>query len=349
MAPAQNGAVRVGIAGLGRSGWNLHAEAIADLPERFRIVAVADSNPARQREAADRFGCRPYPDFDPLVKDEKVELLVVATPTPLHAGQAVAALRAGKNVVCEKPLATCVADADRMIAAAKKADRMLTVFQSQRYAPDFLKVREVIASGKLGRIVLIRIAIHGFGRRWDWQTLKEFGGGSLNNTGSHFLDQALLLFGEPEPEIFCQLERTLAAGDAEDHCKVILHAPDAPTIDLEITSACAYPQDLWLVMGTRGGLTGSGGRLQWKYVDFDKLPARPVDRNPTPDRSYNAEQLPWKETTWERPADTPAKKGIPFYKDLYETLRQGAPLAITPESVRRQIAALEKCHQLAGM
>ena len=337
--------VKAGIVGLGRSGWFNHALTIQALPDQYTIVAATDPNPDRCREAAETFGCRTHDSLSALLADDDVELVILATPSQLHCAQTKEALACGKHVVCEKPMADDSSQVQQMIDAARAADRVLTVFQNQRYMPSFMKVRQVIASGKLGRIVQIRIAIHNFGRRWDWQTLKEFSGGELNNTGSHFMDQALLLFGSAQPEIFCHLERTLTSGDAEDHCKVILQAPDAPMIDMEISRSCAYGQDLWHVIGTRGGLSGTASQLSWKTVDFSTMPPRPVDRNPTSDRSYNSEQLTWQEETWQKPDDLPTTQSC-FYVDVYKTLRQNAPLAITPESVLRQIAVLERCHAL---
>jgi len=338
-------AIKVGIAGLGRSGWNIHKKLLTQLPEMFKIVAVLDGKPERRKEAEKELGCRSYSEYSDLLSDEEVELMVVAMPSHLHAPWTIQALEAGKDVVCEKPMATCLADADKMIEAAKRTGRLLTIFQNRRYSDDFLKVKEVIGSGKLGRIVMIRMCVHSFSRRWDWQTLKEYGGGSLNNTGPHFLDQALQLMGDVEPKVFCHLERTLTSGDADDHVKVILQAEGAPMIDLEITSCCAYPRDTWLVMGTSGGLTGTPKMLRWKYVDWSKMPPRPVDREPTPDRSYNREDLIWEpEEVWEASKE-PGPGQIQFYRDLYATMRQGKPLAITPESVRKQIAVLEECHR----
>ncbi len=339
--------VRVGIAGLGRSGWGLHVNTLEAIPDEYRIVAVCDPDPNRQAEAQARLGCRAYTDFGAMFADDDVDLVVVATPSHLHAQLAIEAMRAGKSVIVEKPFATNLRDADRMLAAARETGCLLTGSQDQRYAPDFLKVREVIESGRLGRIVLVRIAWHWFRRRWDWQTLKEFGGGSLNNDGSHVIDQALVLLGNVEPEVFCQMERTpLSFGDAEDHVKVILRAPGAPLIDLEFTNACAYPQDIWLVMGTQGGLTGSHTHLRWKSIDPRILPARQVSREPTPDRSYNREELPWVEETCDVSKEGHRTNNQRLYHGLYATLRRGAPLAITPESIRRQIAVLEKCREL---
>lgn len=346
MAKKKSPVVNVGIAGLGRSGWHIHARLLQQVPEQFKLVAVMDADEARMKEAEDKFGCKKYKDFDSLIGDPNVELAVVAMPSHLHAPFAIQALNAGKDVVCEKPMATRLADADEMIATARKAKKVLSIFQNRRYAADFLKVREVLDSGKLGRIVMIRMAVHGFGRRWDWQTLKEYGGGSLNNTGPHFLDQALQLMGGDEvPEVFCHLDRALTCGDADDHVKVILRLKNHPMIDLEITAACPYGQGAWLVMGTCGGLSGTASALKWKYFDPKDLPPRQVDRKPTPDRSYNSEPVPWKpEESWDAKAE-PGPPAHQFYVDLYGVLRHGQSLVITPESVRRQMAVLEECHR----
>ncbi|NLX06665.1 MAG: Gfo/Idh/MocA family oxidoreductase [Phycisphaerae bacterium] len=346
MNAAANAPVPVGVIGLGRSGWGIHINAMRPMPENFKIVGVTDPNAARCKEATDEFGCKVYQSVDQMLADKGVELVVVASLNRMHPPHAIQAMEAGKNVVCEKPMAADAAEADRMIAVSKKTGKMLAVFQNRRYAPDFVKVKEVIDSGKLGRIVMIKMMAHGFSRRWDWQTLKEFGGGALNNTGPHFVDQALQLFGPAEPNIFCHMENVLSSGDAEDHVKVVFSAPKSPMIDLEITSACAYGQGNWLVMGSSGGLKGTMGELEWKYVDFSKMPPRPIDRTSTPDRSYNREDLTWTEEKWEKSNDFPGEATC-FYRDLYETIRNAKPLHITPESVRRQIAILEKCHQLS--
>ena len=339
-----DGQIKVGIAGQGRSGWGIHARLIEPLDELYQVVAVADRLANRQREAAARFGCRTYDDLASMLQDDEVELVVNSLPSHLHPSGSIAALRAGKHVVCEKPMAARVADADDMIDAARQAGRVLAIFQNYRYDPDLQKVQEVIASGVLGRIVMIRMAWQGFGRRWDWQTLQEYDGGSLNNTGPHPLDMALQFFGPTKPEVFCHLERTLTLGNAEDHVKLILHGPDAPMIDLEITSACAYRQDPWLVMGTQGTLTGTRRALRWRYLDPAQLEPRQVDERPTPDRSYNREGIEWTEGSWDRSEYTgPGHTG--FYLDLYETIRHAKPLFITPESVRRQVEVLEECHR----
>ena len=205
--------INVGIAGLGRTGWNNHANAFAHLPEQFRVVAVCDPDPERQAEAIERFDCLAYASYEELVADKAVELMVVATPSNLHAAQSIAAMRAGQHVIVEKPMASDLAGADAMLAVAEETGRILTVHQNLRYAADFVKVREVIASGVLGRIIEVRIHNGGFDRRWDWQTMKRYGGGALNNSGPHFVDMGLLLIDDPEPD------RLLPHGDHASLCR----------------------------------------------------------------------------------------------------------------------------------
>jgi predicted dehydrogenase len=314
------------------------------MTDQYSITAALDVDPSRRQEAQDAFGCRTYEELGGMLRDPEVELVVVALPSHLHARASIAALEAGKLVVCEKPMATSVADADRMIATAHDCGRLLTVFQNRRYSPDFTVVRDVLQSGVLGRIVLIHMTGSGFGRRWDWQTLKEYGGGSLNNNAVHPLDQALILMGEGTPQIFCHMERALTLGDAEDHVKLILRMDGAPMIDIEVSSVSAYERESWHVMGTHGGLVGTSAQLRWRFIDPAALPARAVDRRPTPDRSYNREELAWAEHRWSLDSyDGPGEAG--FYADLFKTIRCGAPLAVTPESVRRVIWVLEECHR----
>ena len=349
--------VNVGIVGLGRSGWDIHAKTLSQverLKSRFRVAAVTDNSPQRNQEATETLQCRAYPDLASLLNDKDVELVVIATPSHVHTEQTIEAIARGKHVVCEKPMALSAKEADRMIAAAERGSRLLTIFHNMRYWGDFLKVKEVLASGKLGRIVQVKRTMQRFTRRWDWQTLREFGGGMFFNAGAHLVDLALqLLPAELEPKdlgIFVDAQHALSSGDAEDHAKIILRAPrvkDVPTIEIEISNACAYPQETWHVMGTAGGLHGSSERLDWKWLDLASLPQREVDRNPAAaDRRFNREDLPWRQECWSKGVEESPDYAA-FYEDLYRSLRGGKSVAIAPQSVRKTITVLERCRELA--
>ena len=345
------------IAGLGRSGWGIHARLLAEQPERFTVAAVQDHLPERRAEAERRFGCRSYAGFDDLIADRAVELVVVAVPSHLHAPYAIAALQAGRHVVCEKPMATTLAEAERLAAAGHAAGRLLSVFQNWRFRPDLQKILAVIGAGALGRIVQARLVNHGFSRRWDWQTLRRFGGGSLNNTGPHLIDAGLALFGAGRPRVLYVSDRVQTLGDAEDHVKIVL-TPDpgdpaaagAPTVDIEITSTCAYGQPMFHVMGSEGGLTGGNGELRWRSVRPGSRPERRLSTEPTEDRSYNREKIEWVERRWTleeaKAAGAPETEGeARYYRELFGAIRNGGPLPVTAEQALRQMRVIEECRR----
>jgi predicted dehydrogenase len=347
MAGAKPKRIRVGIIGQGRSGYAIHADHLRR-DKRYEIVAVVDPLLDRRQQAQKEFGAQTYESHQEMLGRSDLDLVVNAAPSHLHVPITIEALEAGHNVLCEKPLARCVADVDRLIAAASQAGRLLAIFQQSRFAPYFVQIRKVIASGVLGRIVMIKTASNGFGRRWDWQTLQECNGGNLLNTGPHPLDQVLQLFGEAMPEIKCVMDRTNTFGDAEDHVKLLMTARNRPTIDLEISSCAAYSPYNYLVHGTRGGLMASQAEVNWKYYKPEQAPKRKLIREPLPDRQYCSEKLNWTERKWTVPkakADLFAYMARQFYTHLYATLTQGAPLVVTPAQVRRQIAVIEECHR----
>lgn len=366
--------IPVGILGLGRSGWGIHAKAIAAMNAdpatagRYTIAAAFDTDTPRLTQSAAELACRAHASVDSLLRDPAIELVVVATPNRFHFPHALAALQAGKHVLCEKPFTTSTAEVDQLIAAATKNGLTLQPFQQRRYEPDFLKIRALISSGILGDIVFIRTCWHSFKRRWDWQTISSLSAGELLNNGPHPIDHALWLFDGtdgsdpalPLPHIWCQRRRTLCTGDAEDHVKILLSGHGRPNIDIEISSAVAYGQDRWIICGTRGGLKGNADALEWKHVDFSALPPRPLPpatdfEQSTPDRSYNGEQLPWISDSWKLSGSAGGGAGAPpaiqpvldLYSSLHATLRLGKPQEITPQSVRRRVAVIEQCIKLA--
>ncbi len=259
--------LNVGIIGQGRSGRDIHAYSLSKMPEYYNIAAVVDPLKERRNRAKEELGCDTYADYRELLDRTDLDLIVNASPSHLHVPISMDILQSGFNVLCEKPLARRTEEVDALIKAAESSGKLLAVFQQSRFAPAFEKMGKVIESGILGRIVQISIAYNGFfSRRWDWQTLQENNGGNLLNTGPHPLDQALQLFGpDAQPQVTCSMDSANTFGDAEDYVKLLLQGEGRPTIDVEISSCCAYPGYTYNVQGTQGGLRGSTSHLEWKY------------------------------------------------------------------------------------
>jgi len=340
-----NNPIQVGIVGLGRSGWDIHARTLSEMSESYNITAVSDPMEVRRNEAQARFGCQAYTNIDELLANEYVELVVVASPSHLHHADTMKALQAGKHVLVEKPMAMSVAEVDEMIAAAEKAGKILSINQNTRYHPDLQLIKQVIHSGVLGQIIEIRLADTSFGRRWDWQTLRSYGGGMLNNNGAHLIDWAVTCFEDPDPEIYCRMQTTpLFAGDAESHVKIVLNPKGGPLVDIELSHACAYRLPHCMLLATQGSLVSDRSLIQWKYFLPQDLPPMVLDTL-VANRQYNSEEIPWHEETRQIDPD-PSWGARGIFKDLYLTLRERVPLAVTPASVRRQIAIIERCRCL---
>lgn len=332
--------VRVGVVGLGRSGWGIHCAYLAKA-HNFELVAVADPMEERRREAIESLGvARAYESPEELFADDDVELVVIATPSFSHKDLAIKALQAGKHVQVEKPMALTAAEVDEMVAAGERAGRLVTCFQNRRADPDFLEIQKLIAGGLLGRVFFIRIGNYSFNRRRDWQTLTRLGGGMLNNWGAHRIDQALLLLGGAYDELFCDLQKTVSAGDAEDHVKVTLRR-EGLVIDIEIFSACPLrPGPTWTVIGERGMAVGDH-TITVKWVDKEALPPIEADPGAAEGRSYGApEELPWQVREIVPAGESHTKV---LYDHLYQSIRHGEPLFVTPQSVRLQLEVLDRC------
>jgi len=341
--------IKAGVAGYGRSGVGNHCNSMLKLPEKYEIVALCEPNNERRKQAEETLKCRVYKDFHKFLQDEETELVTIAMPSHLHTECAVAALKAGKHVVCEKPLSDKVADVDKMIKTAKKYNKIFAPFQNKRHDPLFLKIKEIVDSGILGKIVEVKITWHSFGRRWDWQTLRKFKGGTLNNTCPHAIDHGLQFMPEKDTyKIFCQLEKTLTCGDADDHVKIIMQGKKSPLLDIEVTSAAAYEQgEKYFIMGTKGGLKANWNEIWWKYCNPETLPKRTLPKIAISEGKYNSEEIKWKEEYWKVPANA-TSYSVAFYEHLYDSLTKGVPLFVTPESARRVVWLIEQCHKIAG-
>ncbi len=343
--------LNVALIGYGRSGRDIHGRHFHVDTDRFKVVAVVDNLEIRRKMAAEEFGCDTYEDYKELFGRTDIDLVVNASFSHMHAPITIDLLDHGFNVLVEKPCAKTADDVQAMMDAAEKNGKMFAIFQQSRFAPYFEKVKSVIDSGVLGRIVQISINFNGFARRWDWQCCQDFMAGSLYNTGPHPMDQALnLLDYEGTPNVFCKMDRANTFGDAEDYVKVILTAPDRPLIDVEISSCDAYPVFTYKVQGTRGGLKGNMTHIDWKYFSEDEAPKQTLIKTPLMDDEgnplYCSEKLIWTEESWDSPDPRTFTYAVKrFYNMIYDHLVDGTPLVITPEQVKQQIAVIDECHR----
>jgi predicted dehydrogenase len=189
--------IRVGLIGFGFVSKTFHVP-LLEATEGYDIVAVSSSHPADVKAV--------LPDVevvsDPttLATHRGVDLVVVASPNETHAPLAEHAMRAGRNVVVDKPFTITVAEARHLAAVAREKRVLLSVFQNRRWDSDFLTVRDAIRAKLLGRVVRFESRIDRYRPevRERWREMPGPGAGLLYDLGPHLIDQALVLFGIPD-------------------------------------------------------------------------------------------------------------------------------------------------------
>lgn len=195
--------LRVGIIGTGGIAVGAHLPGYQKLGDRVEVVALCDINEEKLARASERFGVeKTFTDYNDLLALD-LDLVSVCTPNYLHNPVAIAALEAGKHVLCEKPLALNAQQAQEMVDAAEKAGKHLMIGVNNRYRQESQKLKKMIERGDLGEIYAART---GWVRRrgvpfWgDWFMEKEkAGGGPLIDIGVHMLDLTRWLMGNPKP------------------------------------------------------------------------------------------------------------------------------------------------------
>ncbi len=346
--------LNVAILGQGRSGWKIHGKAMLSANEMFETKAIVDPLKERRDKVAARYGKNidTYADYTEILDRADIDLVINATPSHLHVETTKALMEHGFNVLCDKPLARRESEVQLLIDTAKANNVGFYIFQQSRFAAFFTEIRKIIDSGKLGRIIQISISYSGFARRWDWQTVQAFNGGSLLNTGPHPMDQALQLFGEGEPEVKCFMDRVNTFGDAEDYVKVILSGKGKPVIDIEISSCKPYNHDTYNIQGSNGGLTASTSKITYKYFKPEECQDQHLIKTPLDDAegepAYCSEDLKLYEEEWELKSEeygTFADMTGSFYKMLHKHITEGGELVVTPEQVKKQIRVIEECHR----
>lgn len=189
----------VGYGGMG--GWHTEKLLKSDVAELAGIYDIR----RERNELAESRGIHAYGSLRELLQDSEVELVTVAVPNDAHEDVVVKALNAGKNVICEKPVALSLESLNRMIEAAEKNHVHFSTHQNRRWDVDYLAMKQVHDSGELGKVINIESRIHGSrGIPSDWRGEKVHGGGMLYDWGIHLIDQMLMIFGfENVESVYC--------------------------------------------------------------------------------------------------------------------------------------------------
>jgi myo-inositol 2-dehydrogenase / D-chiro-inositol 1-dehydrogenase len=148
--------IRVALVGCGSIARAAHLPAMAHLRDRVRLIAAADLNEEAVRAAAEPWDAAIYTDYRRCVEREDVDMVMIATPEFEHRGPVEAAAAAGKPVLCEKPMASSLDDADAMLAACHRAGVRLMIGHSRRFTRRYMEIRRAVDEGEIGHLRLVR-------------------------------------------------------------------------------------------------------------------------------------------------------------------------------------------------
>ncbi len=247
--------INIGFIGLGGMGMH-QVRAFAKL-RRCRIAAGSDVAPKGRKTFATQFPkAAVYKDHKQLLKDNNVDAVLIATPTGFHKAVAVDVLRAGRDVLTEKPMAMNTVDCRRMIDVADKTGRLLMVAQCRRYDTDWGTFAKVYRAGKLGSPVLWRHCMAGNRPPTPWFMDAKLGGGPMIDGAVHNQDFAVMLFGKPTEVVVSSIK--LTKHTAVDTASAVIHYENGCQLLLSWSWGIARGDAMHDVLGPKATLTFPG-------------------------------------------------------------------------------------------
>jgi predicted dehydrogenase len=327
--------LRIGIAGMGGMGW-FHASRFFQIPG-VQLAAIADVRPERleakhavkinieNRVAVpDLSAVQRFPDAERLIANADVDVIDVCLPSYLHSVYAVQALRRGRHVLCEKPMALNVADADAMLAAARESGRQLMIAQCIRFWPEYQFLKQTVQEGSLGRLLSLNLyRIGGRPASWGWQDWfmdPARSGGSLYDLHIHDVDFVNYLLGSPD-QIWATGRRS-APGSACEVIHAIFGYAGGPQVSIhagwsEVQIPFRAGYEAWFERG---------------YLRFDpeKTPALTIFSDASQMKQQPALYMP---------GDAYLNE-IQYFVDCVQN--NETPLECLPESARQSMALLAK-------
>lgn len=227
-----------------------------------RLVAVVSRDSRRAKAFAAKFGAEhAYTNYDEMLRNPDVTAVAIHTPNAQHAGQAIAAARAGKHVFCDKPMATSVADAERIVRECEKAGVMLGINFHNRFMPCFIETRRIIASGEIGDVHLVQLeaspGARSGGRLATWRVDPVLAGlGTTYSIGVHVYDILRYLLAS-EIEMVSAFFDT-PRGVMEETNLSLFRFANGVLAQLSVHEKSPFPHNDFVIYGSKGRITGRG-------------------------------------------------------------------------------------------
>lgn len=251
-----------------------HAAALMEIPEA-EFYAVYDRDSTRAEQFAEKYPVKVYGSFDELLNDPELTAVTIATPTGAHKDVAVPCAKAGKHILCEKPLDVTLEKADAIINACEKHNVYLSAVFQARFSDNVKLIKDAIDAGRFGKLVLCSAQVKWYrsqeyydnaGWRGTWAL---DGGGALMNQSIHIIDLLLYMAGEPEAVHAFTGTMTHERLEVEDNACASIKFKNGALGVIEASTSCApgFPRRLE-ISGEKGSAVLEGDSIvRWQFVD----------------------------------------------------------------------------------
>jgi scyllo-inositol 2-dehydrogenase (NADP+) len=343
--------LRVAIIGYGLAGSVFHAPLVSSVTG-MEVAAIVTSNPRRQERAH-----RDFPDAAVLSTADdlwrhpsRYNLVVVATPNRTHVPLGIAAMNAGLPVVIDKPMAANVAGAEKLIETSHSTGQLLTVFQNRRWDNDFLTVRQLIAGDLLGPITRFESRYERYratprAHAWREFSAPEEAGGLLFDLGSHLIDQAIQLFGQPT-RVFAELEKRRPGALVDDDTFVALQFASGIHAHLWMSVVARIQGPRFRLSGLRGTYEKWGLDPQEHALSTGMRPGDAAWGLEPPER-WGRMLTDVSGIRIDSPIETLPGAYERFYELLRDALITGGPGPVDPAEVLTTLRVIEAAQQSA--
>lgn len=329
----------IGFGGMG--SW--HAENVLSHIDGITVKGVYDIQKSAQDKALSH-GLYVYGSLKELLEDREIDLVTIATPNDSHKDYAIALLKAGKNVICEKPVTMNVSQLEEIMETAEKSGKIFSIHQNRRWDKDFVIIKTLLDQGELGRPYFIESRVQGSRRAmYGWRGHKTNGGGMVLDWGVHLLDQLLNLIDSPVVSVDAHLF-SLYSDEVDDNIKIFLRFENKVSALCEMSTNCLINHPRWHISCTDGTAViedwsckgkivklKADSQMSWSedIVYTEAGPTRTMA--PRPEYTTNILELPEVQTDWSD-----------YYKNIVNVMEGKAELIVKPQQALRVMKVIEK-------
>lgn len=242
---------KLGIIGFGGMA-GAHFDALKNY-DRVDVKGVYDVNPQRLQVAEEK-GIIAYKSKEELLQDPEIDLVLIAATNEVHKELSIAAMKAGKHVICEKPVTISSNELKEIMEASERYGRVFTIDQNRRTNRDFVLMRRNVESGLLGKPYIIESRVEGSrGMPTGWRTKKALGGGMMLDWGVHLIDQIMYMVPQKVISVFCKMYK-IQYPEVDDNFRLVMTFEDGLTAQIEVATNNYITHPRWYVLGENGTL-----------------------------------------------------------------------------------------------